>query len=123
MSTPLTRYTPIVAKATKDLSTVNQELEAEIQHSKSLQAKLKGGAPVAAVAATSAGGAASSVAKLTDELEQVKMHLALNEDLTGFSVVSVKSEPAGECYSCLLSDCRGQTGSESGGHLRVSRPR
>lgn len=49
--------------------------------------------------------------KLSDELENVKMHLALNEDLTGFSVVSVKSEQMGEVYNCILNDCLGQTAS------------
>lgn len=43
----------------------------------------------------------------------MQKHLALNEDLTGFTVVSTKSEPEGEVYNCILSDYLAENGSES----------
>ncbi|KAM0788306.1 hypothetical protein ACM66B_001449 [Microbotryomycetes sp. NB124-2] len=94
-----------LAKAKKDLAVARQELEAETTHSKSLQAKLVKG---------SGSGAqrprASLAPVVSDELELVKNQLALNEDLTGFTVASYKSEPDGEVYNCILNDYLGYTG-------------
>lgn len=62
--------------------------------------------------------------KLAEELEKTKLHLALSEDLTGFSVVSVKSEDNGEVYSAILNDCLGKAGGEllSSGRSRTCEP-
>lgn len=79
-----------------------------------MQAKLKNAPASSQTAAVGGGSGSMALQKLTDELENTKMHLALNEDLTGFSVVSVKSEQMGEVYNCILNDCLGQTASTLG---------
>lgn len=97
-----------VGQKDEDLITAQKELAAEIAHSKSLQAKSKSGtAPIAGAVGASND---SKLSKLTEELERQGRHLALNEDLTGFSVVGNKSEDEGETYNCILNDCLGVVG-------------
>ncbi|KAL8286482.1 hypothetical protein RQP46_004499 [Phenoliferia psychrophenolica] len=97
-----------------DLTTVQQELEAEIQHSKSIQAKLKSGSgvgPTAAGGNTSMSASGSAFAKLQEEFQSLKTRSELAEDLSGLSIRSRKlNDDGSSTYSCLLNDCRGKAG-------------
>ncbi|SCV74303.1 BQ2448_6735 [Microbotryum intermedium] len=94
-----------------ELHQARQELEAEVEHSKTLQARAKG---VAASAATSASSSsAAELSRAADELATIKRQVALSEDLTGFSVVSVKQEDGYSVYSAILNDYLTQTGGTS----------
>lgn len=101
-----------VAAKVNELQTARQELAAEVEHSKSLQAKVKNS--VAAPSSSATAGSDSKLAKLTEEYRRLEMHRNLGEDLTGFAVVSNKSEDAGEVYNCILNDCLGVVGGEFG---------
>ncbi|GAA5910204.1 hypothetical protein JCM8208_006758 [Rhodotorula glutinis] len=99
-----------------DASTARAELAAEVEHSKSLQQKLKS-VPASAslssstAAPTASSGPSSALAKLQEEHDRLTSHLNLNEDLTGFAVHSVKQDDDGATYTCVLNDCAGTTGS------------
>ncbi|KPV76201.1 uncharacterized protein RHOBADRAFT_52241 [Rhodotorula graminis WP1] len=99
-----------------EVSTARAELAAEVEHSKSLQRKLKA-VPVSAslssstAAPTASSGPGSALAKLQEEHDRLTTHLNLNEDLTGFAVHSVKQDEDGATYTCVLTDCAGTTGS------------
>ncbi|SGY44444.1 BQ5605_C001g00159 [Microbotryum silenes-dioicae] len=91
-----------------ELKQARQELEAEVEHSKTLQARAKN---VAASAATTASSSsAAELSRTADELATIKRQVALSEDLTGFSVVSVKQEDGYSVYSAILNDYLTQTG-------------
>ncbi|KAM0755021.1 hypothetical protein T439DRAFT_322079 [Meredithblackwellia eburnea MCA 4105] len=109
-----------------DLSRTKQELNAEIQHSKSLQSKLKtvGASGSSTASLTTPSSAALPVAtsastaalqKAQEDLQDVKSRLALNEDLTGFAVHSIKinEDDSSAVYNCMLNDCRAMIGALS----------
>ncbi|GAA5831832.1 hypothetical protein JCM3766R1_000119 [Sporobolomyces carnicolor] len=115
-------------RLTADLATAQQDLETEVAHSKSLQAKLKSVGPtlssssitttpatapglnpsagITAAVSSSSSAAGAKVAQLTEERDSAIRKLQLNEDLTGFMVNSVRGtdEPS---YVCSLTDCWG----------------
>lgn len=91
------------------VATVRQELEAEIQHSKSIQAKLK------TAPAASAPGSSLSLAhqKLQEDFDELKVRADLVEDLTGFSVITSKRENGETTFNCILNDFHGRLGGAS----------
>jgi len=110
------------------VSTARTELAAEVEHSKSLQHKLKNVPASASLSSSTAAPAASSgpgsaLAKLQEEHDRLTTHLNLNEDLTGFAVHSVKQDDDGATYTCVLSDCAGTTGCASRSLALSSLPR
>lgn len=95
-----------VADLSAAVATVRQELEAEIQHSKSIQAKLK------TAPAASAPGSSLSLAqqKLQEDFDELKVRADLVEDLTGFSVITSKRENGETTFNCILNDLHGRLG-------------
>ncbi|CEQ41443.1 SPOSA6832_03163 [Sporobolomyces salmonicolor] len=102
------------AQMKADLDTTRTELTAEVAHSKSLQAKLKTAGPPSSStslpSSTTISSSAQQVEKLTDDVNRLTQKLQLNEDLTGFAVHSVKDDPMGLAFTCVLNDCWGQSG-------------
>ncbi|GAA6058761.1 hypothetical protein JCM10212_001877 [Sporobolomyces blumeae] len=98
---------------TLDLDTARNDYAAEVTHSKSLQAKLKAlpasssAAAAAAASNSTASSSAATIAKLTEENDLTLRKLQLNEDLTGFTVHSIKEDSVGPTYVCTLFDCVG----------------
>ncbi|GAA5858367.1 hypothetical protein JCM1840_001168 [Sporobolomyces johnsonii] len=102
------------AQMKADLDATRTELTAEVAHSKSLQAKLKTAGPTSSStslpSSTTSSSTALQVEKLTDDVNRLTQKLQLNEDLTGFAVHSVKDDPMGLAFTCVLNDCWGQSG-------------
>jgi len=85
-------------------------VEAEIEHSKSLQAKAKT-VPVAAGPAAASGSTNLQIDKLKEEKQDLIDRMNLSEDLTGLTVSSVKSDEHGApTFNCILQDCLGKVG-------------
>lgn len=94
------------------VSTIKVELEAEIQHSKSLQSKLKLTSTSSLPLARHGQGEEGAYKKLQEDHEELKSRLHLNEDCTGLMVNSFKRDPMGDVYSCVMSDLLQKTGCE-----------
>ncbi|GAA5825484.1 hypothetical protein JCM5353_005320 [Sporobolomyces roseus] len=97
----------------EDLETAQKDYSTEVAHSKSLQAKLKSLGPTssssslpAASANVSSSASSAKLAQITEERDLAIQKLQLNEDLTGFTVHSLRGgeEPT---YVCSLVDCWG----------------
>lgn len=85
-------------------------MEAEIQHSKSLQSKLKLSAGNPQPLARHGSGDDGAFKKLQEDHEDLKARLHLNEDCTGLMVNSFKRDASGDTYSCVMSDLLQKTG-------------
>ena len=85
-------------------------VEAEVEHSKSLQAKAKP-APVAAGPAASSSSTNVQLEKLKEEKQDLTDRMNLSEDLSGLTVTSIKLDENGfPIYNCILQDCLGKIG-------------
>lgn len=88
-------------------------MSAEIEHSKSLQAKASTAASSAGLsAAIPSSQASAALEKLRDELTNTTQRMHLSEDLCGLSVQSYKDDPqtGHPTYNCILQDCLGRVG-------------
>ena len=105
-----------------EMRTLRQELDAEVEHSKSLQAKIKTAAVPAALLPpnTASTSAASSQTRTADasleraraELEDIKCRMGLLEDLSGLAINAMKREPDGTAtFNCMMTDCFAEIGS------------
>ncbi len=88
-------------------------VEAEVEHSKSLQAKAK---PVAVAAGPAASSNSNNVQieKLKEEKQDMTERMNLSEDLSGLTVTSIKWDDNVPIYNCILQDCLGKVGGTHG---------
>jgi hypothetical protein len=95
-----------------ELTYLPHAVEAEVEHSKSLQAKAKP-APVAAGPAASSSSTNVQIDKLREEKQDLTDRMNLSEDLSGLTVTSIKTDENGfPIYNCILQDCLGKVGGE-----------